>query len=203
MSKTLTNEQITQLANQHAIDPASLKAVIEVECRGNGFDKHGKPVILFERHVFYQRLTKMRWFTHRNRLYDTHPSLCNPNWGGYNSHGGNQQLRLEIASGLVDSPLCQAAAQESCSWGLGQVMGYHWQSLGYGSIDEFVAQMERGEYEQMDAMIRFIKVNGLVGYLNSQNWQGFAYRYNGKAYKRNRYDSKLAKAYQRHVQMMA
>lgn len=27
MSKTLTNEQITQLANQHAIDPASLKAV--------------------------------------------------------------------------------------------------------------------------------------------------------------------------------
>lgn len=203
MSKTLTNEQITQLANQHAIDPASLKAVIEVECRGNGFDKHGKPVILFERHVFYQRLTKMRWFTHRNRLYATHPSLCNPNWGGYNSHGGNQQLRLEIASGLVDSPLCKALAQESCSWGLGQVMGYHWQSLGYGSIDEFVAQMERGEYEQMDAMIRFIKVNGLVGYLNNQNWQGFAYRYNGKAYQRNRYDTKLAQAYQRHVQMMA
>ena len=42
---------------------ASLQAVHEVECRGNGFNGDGTPVILFERHIFRQRLTANKKFT--------------------------------------------------------------------------------------------------------------------------------------------
>ena len=35
--KTLTNEQIKDLANKHGIEYAGLKAVVEVEASGKGF----------------------------------------------------------------------------------------------------------------------------------------------------------------------
>ena len=56
MSKKLTEAQIQAQAIGLGIEVAALKAVIEVECKGSGFNADGTPVILFERHVFRQRL---------------------------------------------------------------------------------------------------------------------------------------------------
>ena len=44
-------------------------------------------------------------------------------------------------------------------------------------------------------MIRYIKVNKLDVHLRNLNWAAFAKGYNGASYKVNKYDEKLATAY--------
>lgn len=55
--------------------------------------------------------------------------------------------------------------------------------------------MYESEAKQLEAMIRYIKVNHLVDELQRRDWAGFASGYNGKAYAKNNYDEKLRQAY--------
>jgi len=188
--KTLTNEQIKDLANKHGIEYASLKAVVEVEASGKGFIDD-VPKILYEPHIMYRLLTKKNYITIRNNLMKAHPNLCYPRWGTY-KYGAEsiQHKRLEIASQFN-----RDTALESCSWGLGQVMGFHWKSLGYESLQAFINDMYESEAKQLEAMIRFIKVNGLLLALKDKDWVKFARGYNGSGYAKNKYHIKLANAY--------
>ena len=86
-------------------------------------------------------------------------------------------------------------AYESASWGLGQVMGFHWKALGYDSVYDFVALMRRSEDDQLEAMARYIERFGLVEPLRRADWPEFARRYNGKNYKENNYDKRLQDAH--------
>lgn len=188
--KTLTNEQIKDLANKHGIEYAGLKAVVEVEASGKGFIGD-VPKILYEPHIMYRLLTKKNYITIRNNLMKAHPNLCYPRWGTY-KYGAEsiQHKRLEIASQFN-----RDTALESCSWGLGQVMGFHWKSLGYESLQAFINDMYESEAKQLEAMIRFIKVNGLLLALKNKDWVKFARGYNGSGYAKNKYHIKLANAY--------
>ena len=191
--KTLTNEQIKDLANKHGIEYASLKAVVEVEASGKGFIGD-VPKILYEPHIMYRLLTKKNYITIRNNLMKAHPNLCYPRWGTY-KYGAEsiQHKRLEIASQFN-----RDTALESCSWGLGQVMGFHWKSLGYESLQAFINDMYESEAKQLEAMIRFIKVNGLLLALKNKDWVKFARGYNGSGYAKNKYHIKLANAYNKY-----
>ena len=82
--------------------------------------------------------------------------------------------------------------------GIGQVMGYHWKALGYPSLQQFINDMYHSEAKQLEAMIRYIKVNNLVDELQRHDWAGFARGYNGAGYKRNNYDEKLRQAYNKY-----
>ena len=188
--KTLTNEQIKDLANKHGIEYAGLKAVVEVEASGKGFIGD-VPKILYEPHIMYRLLTKKNYITIRNNLMKAHPNLCYPRWGTY-KYGAEsiQHKRLEIVSQFN-----RDTALESCSWGLGQVMGFHWKSLGYESLQAFINDMYESEAKQLEAMIRFIKVNGLLLALKNKDWVKFARGYNGSGYAKNKYHIKLANAY--------
>lgn len=188
--KTLTNEQIKDLANKHDIEYAGLKAVVEVEASGKGFIGD-VPKILYEPHIMYRLLTKKNYITIRNNLMKAHPNLCYPRWGTY-KYGAEsiQHRRLEIASQFN-----RDTALESCSWGLGQVMGFHWKSLGYESLQAFINDMYESEAKQLEAVIRFIKVNGLLLALKNKDWVKFAKGYNGSGYAKNKYHIKLANAY--------
>ena len=188
--KTLTNEQVKDLANKHGIEYAGLKAVVEVEASGKGFIGD-VPKILYEPHIMYRLLTKKNYITIRNNLMKAHPNLCYPRWGTY-KYGAEsiQHRRLEIASQFN-----RDTALESCSWGLGQVMGFHWKSLGYESLQAFINDMYESEAKQLEAMIRFIKVNGLLLALKNKDWVKFARGYNGSGYAKNKYHIKLANAY--------
>lgn len=188
--KTLTNEQIKDLANKHDIEYAGLKAVVEVEASGEGFIGD-VPKILYEPHIMHRLLTKKDYITIRNNLMKAHPNLCYPRWGTY-KYGAEsiQHRRLEIASQFN-----RDTALESCSWGLGQVMGFHWKSLGYESLQAFINDMYESEAKQLEAMIRFIKVNGLLLALKNKDWVKFARGYNGSGYAKNKYHIKLANAY--------
>ena len=191
MSKQLTIEQIRQQAEKLGIAPATLQAIHEVECRGSGFNPDQTPVILYERHKFYERLLAIKWITKAKEWAKQYPDLCNPNSGHYGKYS-EQHGKLERASKLN-----RAVALESCSWGIGQVMGYHWKDLGYTSLQAFINAMYKDEASQLDAMCRYIKANNLVNALKNKDWKAFALGYNGKAYAKNKYDIKLENAYKK------
>ncbi|WOE40040.1 N-acetylmuramidase family protein [Acinetobacter chinensis] len=189
MIKELTEDQIQLQAKALGIEVAALKAVIEVECKGSGFNVDGTPVILFERHVMRQRLIANNQLKTVDEMSIKRPDLCNKTAGGYGLYSA-QHGRLNAAAQYH-----RTSALESASWGLGQVMGYHWVALGYLSLQTFINAMYRDEASQLDAMCRYIKVNNLINALKSKDWKSFARGYNGIAYAKNSYDVKLANAY--------
>lgn len=192
MDKKLTEQQIKSAANSLGISYAALKAVIEVEARSSGFFSSGEPAILFERHIFWRRLGEIHWYTWRLKILAKHPAICNPSSGGYGTYS-EQHDKLRIATSYN-----REVALESCSWGIGQVMGYHWKTLGYPSLQSFINDMYHSEAKQLDAMLRYIQVNNLVSALKNKNWKAFAKGYNGVAYAKNNYDEKLRQAYNKY-----
>jgi hypothetical protein len=181
----LTDDDFKQAADRLDCEVAAIKAVAEVESGPYGaFLPDGKPVILFERHLF-SRLTKKK--------YDaSNPDISNPKPGGYGKVS-QQHLRLDKAAALDKD-----AAQQSCSWGRFQVLGMNWKPLGYVSLQEFVDSMYRDEAGHLESFVRFVETNNLARHLKSKNWAGFAKGYNGPSYQQYKYDAKLAAAYNKY-----
>ena len=193
-AKRLLAADVKAAAERLQAHPAALCAVLDVESRGEGFLPDGRPAILFERHVFYKRLAAAG--ADVESMATRFPALVNPQRGGY-AGGSAEWLRLTNAQGLAGEH--SAAAYESCSWGLFQIMGYHWEHLGYGSCAEFVAAMNRDEAAHLEAFARFVESDpALLKALRARKWADFAKLYNGPAYKENRYDVKLASAFEHH-----
>jgi hypothetical protein len=181
----LTDNDFKRASDQLGCEVAAIKAVSEVESGPYGaFLPDGKPVILFERHLF-SRLTKKK--------YDArHPDISNPKAGGYGKVA-EQHARLEKAAALD-----KEAAEQACSWGRFQVLGTNWKALGYASLQEFVVSMYRDEAAHLDSFVRYVETNKLAVHLKNRNWAGFARGYNGPSYKKNKYDTKLAAAYNKY-----
>ncbi|WP_153075786.1 N-acetylmuramidase family protein [Paraburkholderia bonniea] len=186
--KHLRDADLIEAADALGVPAACIRAVNDVESRGCGFLADGRPVILFERHKFWQRLEACG--TNPSPFAARSPNIVSQKAGGYQG-GAAEYIRLAAAE-LINP----VAAWESASWGAFQVMGYHWQRLGYASIDDFVASMERDEASQLDAFVRFIAADpALLAALRGRKWIQFAKTYNGPNYARNLYDAKLAQAY--------
>lgn len=181
-------DDIIIAAGRLNVPAAQIKALSDVESPKGGFNPDGTPKILFERHKFWKALTDRNWITKRNEMHLEYPDICNPKAGGYNERP--QYEKLEIAATLNWD-----AAHESTSWGFGQVMGFNWEALGYDSVRDFVSLMYASEGYQLDAVCRYIKVNHLDDALRRKDWAGFAKGYNGKDYRINKYDDKMAAAY--------
>lgn len=201
-AKLLRNNDLIAAAERLGVPLASIYAINEVESKGKGFLENGKPVILFERHIMYRQLSKVRHEgddpaelkRHADQLAAVNPALVNPKSGGY-SGGTAEHQRLAMAR-LIDD----TAALESASWGAFQIMGFHWQRLGYTSVQDFVAAMSAGESQQFDAFTRFIETDPVLHKaLKARKWAEFAKLYNGPDYQRNLYDVKLQRAYERHA----
>ena len=77
-------------------------------------------------------------------------------------------------------------------------MGFHWQTLGYPSLKDFVDGMYVSEANHLESFVRYVDKNGLAKDLKNKNWAAFALGYNGKDYKINKYDDKLAAAYKKY-----
>ncbi|WP_448632800.1 MULTISPECIES: N-acetylmuramidase domain-containing protein [Pseudomonas fluorescens group] len=199
----LRNEDLVQAAQILDVPLASVYAVNEVESKGKGFLANGKPVILFERHIMYRQLATPRHEgdnpdelkRHADQLAAANPAIVNPKSGGYAGSTAEHQ-RLSHAR-LIDD----TAALESASWGAFQIMGFHWQRLGYASVQAFVEDMSAGESQQFAAFVRFIQTDPVLHKaLKGRKWAEFAKLYNGPDYQRNLYDIKLQRAYERHAE---
>lgn len=158
---------------------AELWAVIGVETTGCGFLPDRRPKILYERHVF-SRYT-------RRRFDARHPDLSGRQPGGYGAGGAAQYERLARAMALDPR-----AALLATSWGMGQVMGFNAETVGYASAEDMVREMCASESAQVEAMARFIEASGLAGALRNHDWARFAAGYNGPNYRINNYDTRLA-----------
>lgn len=192
-SKHLRQSHLQAAAEHLGVPLAAVMAVNAVESRGLGFLDDGRPVILFERHVLYRLLEHGE--IDIEALANRYPSVINPKRGGY-AGGAAEWARLAAAKQITaDSP---GVAEQACSWGAFQIMGYHWQALGYDSQAAFIAAMHKDEAAQLDAFIRFIEADpALHKAFKGRKWAEFARLYNGPAYKENLYDQKLARAYER------
>lgn len=190
-SKKLSKSDIIAVAKDLGVEPAAMKAVIDVEAAGNGFDKQGRPTILFEPHIFWRELGKINYITKRAELRKSHAGILSPTWNkSLYRVGGSSHNKLKIGAELNWD-----AAHKSASWGLGQIMGFNALGIGYKTLKEFVDDMYESEAKQLKAMGMFLKANGLISKLKRKDWAGFARGYNGSAYAKNQYDIKLAAAY--------
>jgi hypothetical protein len=183
----LTDGAFSQAAATLHTDVASVKAVKDVESGGGGFLTDGRPKILFEGHVF-SRLTARR--------YDhSHPTVSYKVWTKAHYIGGAGEYR-RLNEALTLDP---AAALKSASWGLFQIMGENYAHCGYASVEEFVAAMKTGEDAQLEAFVNYLRAVHLDDELRHHDWRMFAQGYNGSAYYRNHYDTRLATAYKLHL----
>ena len=186
--KALTLEQFEKAAATIGCEPEALLAVVEVECGSGkpGFDSKGRPVILFEPHVFSSK-TK--------HVYDkTHPKISYPKW-----KPGNYPPPDGVWDNLYAAyELDPVAALASTSWGRFQIMGFNHKICGIGSVQQFVETMAQSEESQLAAFLLFVKGAKLDDELAACDWAHFAAGYNGPRYAENKYDIKLAAAYDRY-----
>lgn len=100
------------------------------------------------------------------------------------------------------------AALKSASWGMGQVMGFNAESIGYQDAAQMVEKFKHDEEEHLRASVEFIKVNRLDDELRALGdartrseriaaARAFARGYNGPAYAKNNYHIKLADAFEK------
>jgi hypothetical protein len=189
VSSLLRESDLIAAAERLGVPLASIKAVNEVESRGRGFLPDGRPVILFERHVFWKQLIAHRLDPSQ---YGERPAILSRQRGGY-AGGAAEYVRLAYAMQIH-----AAAAQEAASWGSFQIMGYHWKALGFADIESFVATQRSSEGDQLATFTAFVQADAAMHRaLKAKKWAQFARLYNGPAYAENLYDIKLARAYAR------
>jgi len=199
MNKPLSLADFERAAAGLGVPVAAIRAVATVESRGSGFLPDGvRPVILFERHVMRKRLIENTRERSPSIILYASPNIVNSTPGGY--EGGAAEWDRLAAAIKLD----RVSALESASWGMFQIMGYHWKLLSYDSVQAFVNAMYASEACQLDAFIRFIKANAnLLRALVNLDWAKFAAGYNGPNYRSNAYDTKLAGAFDRYSKELA
>ena len=199
--KLLAESDLMTFANKFGLELAAVKAVNEIESNGKGFLIDGRPKILFEGHIFWKQLNQ-RGVNPSQLLVKRVENVLYKTWTKKFYEGGvKEYYRLEKAAGMSDLPAVHDAAYASASWGSFQIMGFHWQSLGYSSVDNFVAKLYEHEREHLYAFGKFLEVNNLIRHLKSKNWTKFAEGYNGSGQAANKYDQKLKTAYERYLRL--
>lgn len=192
----LTRSAIQTFADQLGVEYCAIKAVITVETSGKAFLADGRPVILFEGHVFWRELNRLA--LNAREIYNADRSIRDilyPTWTKEHYKGGAAEYeRLNRAIEIN-----REAALRSASWGLFQIMGFNFPLCGCGSVEEFVAA-QADINAQLRLAATFLKNAGHVPALITKNWPEFARRYNGPAYAENGYDKKLQKAYEKCLQ---
>lgn len=182
-AKRLDDIDLPKLGARIGVGEDEIHAFLDVETRGHGFDDLGRPIILFEPHVFYRNLggTKLNQAVREGLAYRR--------WGT-KPYPKDSYPRLVKACAIDES-----AALKSCSWGLGQVLGENHEAAGFTTVQDMIAAMMADEEAQLEASVNFIIANHLDDELRAHNWAGFANGYNGSSFRKNRYDVKLAEAF--------
>lgn len=188
----ITNEQIRNLADAGGLEYAALKAFLEVESGSKGFDEEtGKLIIQFEP-VWFRRQA---------------PYAPSGKWS-YNKVEVQSKEWPAFNDAFAKNP---TAAMESTSIGLPQILGLHWKMLGYSSVNEMWDDFKKGEFQQVAALVRFIRAkNNLFAALQRKNWHQVASIYNGSSYKemakkwdREPYNISLENAYKKYLKLEA
>lgn len=181
----LTRADFERVASQFSCEWEAVAAVAEVESGPlGGFAPDGRPIILYERHLFSRKTN--------SRFDASHPTISNRTPGGYPRTQEERWAQMAQAYALDPE-----AALQSASYGRFQVLGQNYPNGGFPNAHAFVSAMARSEQGQLQSFIDFVRANGLIDELQRKDWVGFASRYNGPGYAQYQYDTKMANAYNR------
>lgn len=181
----LTRDDYAAAAQRLGCEVEAIQAVVEVESGASGFAATGKPIILFEPHIF-SRLTS-------HRFDGTNPNVSYPSWDRtlYPRDQAGRWGQLREAYGLDAEAACASA-----SYGRFQIMGMNYDKCGFPKASEFVADMAKSEVQQLKAFEGFVRSSGIADELQRLDWEGFARVYNGPG-QVERYGRLMREAYQR------
>ena len=182
----LTRAEFAEAAALIGCETEAVMAVTAVESKGTGFDPEGFPITLFEGHWFH-RLTK-------GKFTASHPTLSYPKWTRQFYGKTWQAEKARLAEAMT---LDRTAAMQSASWGMFQIMGFNHTICGFKSVQQFVNAMCKSESSQLNVFAQYILNSGLADELRDRRWADFARLYNGPEFAVNKYDTKLAAAYQK------
>ena len=184
-AKRLDDIDLPRIGVRIGVGEDEIHAVIDVETAGGGFDGTGRPRMLFEPHIFYRHLSGAALTRAMAE------GLAYQSWGR-TPYPSDSYPRLQRAI-LID----REAALKSASWGLGQIMGFNAGLAGFDHVEAMVSAFLDDEEVHLEAMVTFIIAAQLDDELRSHDWAGFARGYNGAAYARHGYHTRLAAAYER------
>lgn len=192
-SKFLSFETVEAAASQYGLPASVLKAIADVEARGCGFLNDGRPLILFERHKFYEHLSKAKGEAAAKAAMASNPNICHPQWdkSAYRGKEG-EYPRLQQAMQFD-----KTAALKSASWGMFQIMGDNHKACGFSTVDAFVESVKLNETEHFKGLINFIRDPGnkrILDAIKAKDFVSLARYYNGPGYAANQYDVKLRNA---------
>lgn len=183
--RTEDRDAIMEAAKAAGLDPQVMLCVALVESRGVAFHKvDGKdmPAILFEPHIFWRQLppNKRAAAVKAGLASKTRKLIPYAKTVAANYERLRRAMEIDVE-----------AAYASCSWGIGQVMGFNARRIGYRSAESMALACMKGVGGQADAMARFLVAEGLQSFMAARDWLGFAVRYNGSAHAENNYVGKL------------
>lgn len=188
-SGQLTDADYIKAAIELDVEVAVLKAIKTVESGGKAM-QNGIPTMLFEGHIFWKQLEARK--INPSKYVKGNENILYKYWTKkhYTGRNAGEYARLQKAIKINE-----AAAYESASYGMFQIMGNNYKVCGYNSAKEFYNALCESEDAHFYSFINFIKAKGIVPYMQKKDWSGIAYRYNGPSYKKNNYHKKLQDAY--------
>lgn len=190
MKNALLETDFQAAAARLGVSVPAVKAVATVESNGGGFLPDGRVKVQYEPHVMYRQLASNFDRARADKELVAHPDLVAKKAGSYQSLD-KEDKDMNRAAQLID----RTSALESASWGAFQIMGYHWKTLQYTTLQGFINNQYTAA-GQLETFVRFIQADPrLLKALRGKDWATFARIYNGPGYAANKYDTKLAAAY--------
>lgn len=184
-AKRLEDIDLPLIGRMIGVGEDEVHAILDAESAGSGFDKQGRPKMLFEPHIYWRELGPGP-----KRDKAAAQGLAYPRWK--RNYPDDSYPRLAKALAIDEE-----TALRSASWGLPQMMGFNCKLAGYPTAKAMVTDFLNDEDTHLRAMVRFITATGLDDELRRHDWKGFARGYNGRGFAKNGYDRKLAQAFAR------
>ena len=193
MKNALLETDFQAAAASLGVSVPAVKAVATVESNGGGFLPDGRVKVQYEPHVMYRQLASNFDRARADKELVAHPDLVAKKAGSYQSLD-KEDKDMNRAAQLID----RTSALESASWGAFQIMGYHWKTLQYTTLQGFINDQYTAA-GQLETFVRFIQADPrLLRALRGKDWAAFARIYNGPNYAANKYDTKLAAAFKQY-----
>lgn len=197
---------LTDLSDKKQLDVGCALAVLCVESAGKGFEQNNsdKMIIRFENHKFWKFWGKhhpqqyRQHFRYRDdKVWRGHEWRKEPSgqWQSFHGRQINEWQVFEFARQLDED-----AAILSISMGAPQIMGFHFERIGYQSKVEMFDAFAGSIQGQIKGLFDFFSPR-MLQYLKHLEFESFAGMYNGSGQKKV-YGDKIQKHYAAFKKMM-
>jgi len=197
---------LTELSDKKQLDVACALAVLCVESSGKGFEQNNsdRMIIRFENHKFWKfwgqhnpQQFRQHFRYSNNKVWRDHEWRREPTgeWQSFHGRQPNEWQVFEFARQLDEK-----AAILSISMGAPQIMGFHFQRIGYQSEVEMFDAFAHSIQGQVNGLFEFFSPT-MLRYLQDLAFEDFAGMYNGKGQKKV-YGDKIQQHYAAFKKMM-